>query len=183
MLKIIKDNVSSLRAPSKEVELPLTKKDKDLLFAMWNHLKESQNEEFRQKHPSVREGIGLAAPQVGVNKKMLVVHIPLDEEKGEYITHLLVNPKIVSSSVKECFLQAGEGCLSVEKEHPGYVYRPYRIRVEAYDALKDEKVLIKAIGFEAIALQHEMDHLQGILFYDHINKKDPYQKKDGAVAI
>lgn len=183
MLKIVKDTVSSLRAPSKEVELPLSQKDEDLLLQMWEHLKESQDPSFREKHPSLREGIGLAAPQVGVNKRLIVIHYPVDEEKKEYITYLLANPKIVSQSVKECYLETGEGCLSVDKEHPGYAYRSYRIRVEAYDALKKENVLIKAMGFDAIALQHEIDHLSGILFYDRIDKKNPFYKKDGAIAL
>lgn len=182
MLRITKDGVPSLRAPSKEVPLPLEDRDRKLLTDMLEHLKESQDASFREKHPAVREGIGLAAPQAGVNRRLLVIHYPKDEE-GNYQTYCLANPEIVSQSVKECYLESGEGCLSVDKEHPGYSYRSYRIKVEAYDALLGQKVLIKAIGFDAIVLQHEIDHLDGILFYDRIDKKDPFLKKPGAVAL
>ena len=182
MLRITKDGVASLRAPSKEVPLPLEEKDRKLLMEMLEHLRESQDESFREKHPSMREGIGLAAPQVGVNRRLLVIHYPKDEE-GNFQTYCLANPRIVSESVKECYLESGEGCLSVDKEHPGYSYRKYRIRVEAYDALQDKEVLIKAMGFDAVVLQHEIDHLDGILFYDRIDKKDPFLKKPGAIAL
>ena len=151
MLRITKDGVPSLRAPSKEVPLPLEEKDRKLLMDMLEHLKESQDDSFREKHPSVREGIGLAAPQAGVNRRLLVIHYPKDGE-GNYQTYCLANPRIVSQSVKECYLESGEGCLSVDKEHPGYSYRSYRIRVEAYDGLtvdfacrREAKFIIRGI--------------------------------------
>ncbi len=181
MLKIIKDNATSLRAKSKEVPLPLAQEDKTLLFEMKQYLKDSQNEEFRKSHPKVREGIGLAAPQVGVSKRMLVIYYPINEE--ECVEHMLVNPRIVANSIKKCYLQSGEGCLSVDEEHPGLVHRDYRITVKAIEASTGEEVIIKAKGFDAIVLQHEIDHLDGILFYDHIDKKNPDRPLPGAVAI
>lgn len=183
MLKIIKDKVPSLRSVSKEVTLPLSDRDQQLLDKMLEHLKNSQDPSFREKHPTVREGIGLAAPQVGVNKRMLVIHYPNYEKEGEYISYQLVNPQITVSSLKKCYLKAGEGCLSVDQEHPGYAYRAYRITVKAYDALKKEDVEIKAKGFDAIVLQHEIDHLNGILFYDHIDKNNPFRQENGAIEV
>lgn len=180
MIKIVKDKVKSLREISKEVPLPLSEKDEKTLKSLVDYLKLSQDEEYREKHPSVREGVGLASPQIGINKRMLVV---MYKEGEKEILHALVNPKITVSSVKKSYLASGEGCLSVDDYHPGKVYRSYRITVEAYDGLKKEKVTIKAEGFEAIVLQHEIDHLNGILFYDRIDKNDPDKVIPGAVAI
>ena len=180
MIKIVKDKVKSLREISKEVPLPLSEKDEKTLKSLVDYLKLSQDEKYREKHPSVREGVGLASPQIGINKRMLVV---MYKEGEKEILHALVNPKITVSSVKKSYLASGEGCLSVDDDHPGKVYRSYRITVEAYDGLKKEKVTIKAEGFEAIVLQHEIDHLNGILFYDRIDKNDPDKVIPGAVAI
>ena len=180
MIKIVKDKVKSLREISKEVPLPLSEKDEKTLKSLVDYLKLSQDEKYREKHPSVREGVGLASPQIGINKRMLVV---MYKEGEKEILHALVNPKITVSSVKKSYLASGEGCLSVDDDHPGKVYRSYRITVEAYDGLKKENVTIKAEGFEAIVLQHEIDHLNGILFYDRIDKNDPDKVIPGAVAI
>lgn len=183
MFKIVKDNRKSLREPSSPVSLPLSQEDKATLDEMLHYLKDSQDPAFLKEHPEVREGIGLAAPQIGINKRMLVIHYAKDEENKDFVTYQLVNPRIVSSSIKECYLENGEGCLSVDGEHPGYAYRNFKITVEAYDAYKGENAKIRAIGFDAIVLQHEIDHLDGILFYDHIDGKDPFKKKPGSVAI
>ena len=169
--------------PSKDVEMPLSEEDKNLLEEMLDYLKKSQDPAYREKHPNVREGIGLAAPQIGVNKKMLVIHYLDDPEKETYITYGLVNPKIISNSIRKCYLKSGEGCLSVDEEHKGYAYRDYKITVKAYDVFKGEDISIRAIGFDAIVLQHEIDHLHGVLFYDHIDKKNPFKEIPGSVAI
>jgi len=182
-LRIVKDNALSLRALSKEVALPLSKEDKTLLDEMLTYLKNSQDPKYREKHPKVREGIGLASPQIGVNKRMLVIHYAKDDEETEFISYELVNPRIISNSVRKCYLHAGEGCLSVDEEHPGYAYRDYKITVKAYDALSEKEITIRAVGFNAIVLQHEIDHLNGILFYDRIDKNDPFKELPGSVAI
>lgn len=183
MLHIVKDTAKSLRARSVDVVLPLTKPDKDLLDEMLAYLKDSQDPTFREKNPKIREGVGLAAPQVGANKRMLVIHYPTNEEKTEFITYQLVNPRIVLSSLRKCYLQGGEGCLSVDEPHPGFVYRDYRVSIKAYDAFTGRDILIKAEGYDAVVLQHEIDHLNGILFYDHIDPKNPDKELPGAVAI
>jgi peptide deformylase len=86
----------------------------------------------------------------------------------------LANPKIISYSQGFTYLEGGEGCLSVPKSHKGIVPRRAKVIVEAIDLLDNNKVIkIKASGILAINLQHELDHLEGILYYDHINKKDP----------
>ena len=183
MLRIVKDNAKSLRSPSKEVSLPISAEEKALLDEMLAYLKQSQDPAEREKNPKMREGVGLAAPQVGVNKRMLVISYPLNEEKTEVVEYELVNPKITVSSLKKCYLASGEGCLSVDTPHPGRVYRDFRIQVKAYNALLNANVLIKAEGYDAVVLQHEIDHLDGILFYDHIDLKNPDRDIPGSVAI
>lgn len=107
------------------------------------------------------EGIGLAAPQVGVGQRVLVVDLN-DEESGRYA---LVNPRIVEKGREMDRVE--EGCLSI----PGvseYVERPVSITVEALDPA-GAPVRIEASGMLARCLQHEIDHLDGILFIDHLS--------------
>ena len=183
MLKIVKDNIPSLRQKCAPVELPLSAEDKTTIDNMLEYLKLSQNEEYRACHEDCREGVGLAAPQIGVNKRMLVVYYPTGNEEHPYVQWQLVNPKIISNSIRKTYLTSGEGCLSVDSEHEGYVLRYFKIVVKAFDAAKEENVTITARGYEAIVLQHEMDHLNGILFYDHIDKNNPFYAPEDAVAI
>lgn len=180
MLRIVKDNAKSLHSPSKPVEIPVSKDDQNLILEMYQYLLLTQDEKYREANPKVREGVGLAAPQVGVNKQMCVVAY---QEGETVVKHLMINPHIVVSSIRKCYLQSGEGCLSVDKDHPGYIIRDYRIEVDYIDGETLEKKHVKAMGFEAIVMQHEIDHLKGILFYDHIDKKNPYAHPDNAVEI
>ena len=168
-LKLVKDNNPIMRQRSHPVELPLSKEDKETLDEMLLYLKKSQDEEYAKKH-NIREGVGLAAIQIGLLKRMFVVYF---EHDGELVEHQLVNPQIIESSIKKCALQNGEGCLSVDDEHHGLVHRAYRIKLKAFDALVNQEVVIDAKGFKAIVLQHEYDHLNGMFFYDHIDNKNP----------
>lgn len=179
MLKIVSDKVKSLRKKSFPCELPLKEDERKILLEMIDYLRKSSDEEYCAKH-KIRSGVGLAAPQVGVNKRMLAISYTHEDQLVEYC---LVNPKIVENSLKEVALSNGEGCLSVENDHKGYVYRSYKIKVKAYDLLQDKDIEIVAKGYDAIVLQHEIDHLDGILYYDRIDRKDPYKRKDNAILI
>lgn len=183
LFKIVKDNCSSIRERCKEVE-NITPEVIDFVNEMAEYLKLTQDETFRDKH-HLREGVGLAAPQVGRNIRALVVYFEEENEDGsiKVIDHRLINPRIISESVKLVYLSGGEGCLSVDGEHQGYVYRKYKILVKAYDVKEAKEVVITARGYEAIVLQHEIDHLNGVLFYDHIDKKDPFKVIEGAVRL
>ena len=64
-----------------------------------------------------------------------------------------------------------------------YVNRSARIKVKAYDVLQDKEVIIEAEGYVAVVLQHEIDHFKGILYYDHINKKNPMLELPGSIPI
>ena len=170
-LKIVKDSNPIMRQKSLPVQLPLSAEDKETLDAMLEYIKKSQDDEYAKKH-NLRPGIGMAAIQIGILKRMFVIYYQRDDEVIEY---QLVNPKIIEYSIRKCALKEGEGCLSVDGEHPGYAHRYYKIKMEAYDALTDEEIIITARGFDAIVLQHEYDHLDGKFFYDRIDPNKPNQ--------
>ena len=81
------------------------------------------------------------------------------------------------------YLKDGEGCLSVNDEHQGYVPRYAKVTIKGYDALTDQEVKIVARGYEAIVFQHELDHFDGIIFYDKIDADDPFKPIPNAMAI
>lgn len=114
------------------------------------------------------EGAGLSAPQIGVPKKICIVRKfltdPSNSEKPATKDYILINPKIIKfSKEKESEF---EGCLSVPNEY-GRVERPKKIKVKTLD--KDGKeTQINASGFFARTIQHEVDHLNGILFIDRV---------------
>ncbi len=110
------------------------------------------------------KGVGLAAPQVGVSKRVIVV------DAGEGLVEL-INPEVVSCSGRETDT---EGCLSIPGVL-GEVARPYRVEVRGLNR-RGEEVTVKAAGLFSRALQHEIDHLDGILFIDravNIRKAEP----------
>jgi len=179
--KIVKDNKKSLRERSKDIELPLSDEIITLGHQMIEYLKNSQDEEYLKAHPKVRSGVGLACPQIGKNINMVAIYFK-DEENKE-TQYVLVNPKIISESTKLQYLSGGEGCLSVDGDHPGLVYRPYRIKVRCFDLLKNEPKEYVFTDYLAIVAGHEIDHLKGILFYDHIDKQNPFKEIPGAVKI
>jgi len=120
-------------------------------------------------------GIGLAAPQVGVLQRALVVEIEQDDKvPGSGVAYALVNPEIVFRS--EDTWENQEGCLSI----PGWrgeVERPYRVTVKALDR-DGNRVRIEAEGWVARALQHEIDHLDGVLFIDKLVAPDRIWRVD-----
>lgn len=110
-------------------------------------------------------GIGLAAPQVGVQKRVIVVDVAR-KDKGEDPNPLtLANPELVATS--EDLKSWDEGCLSLP-EHYAEVTRPSRVAVRYLDE-NNRRREIEADGVLAVCLQHEMDHLDGILFVDHVS--------------
>lgn len=177
---IIKDINPAVRQKSNKVELPLSDEDRELLLGMFQYVKDSQDDELAQAH-NLRPAVGIAAIQLGIPKRMLAVVVP--GENDEVYEYALVNPRIVSESVQRAYLKNGEGCLSVEEEHEGLVPRAARITVKGYDALQDKEITIKAKNYLAIVLQHEIDHFSGTLFYDRINRANPWQEDPDAVVI
>ena len=120
-------------------------------------------------------GVGLAGPQVGVMRRIIVVHLPEDylEEGSPDIRMTLLNPEIIKGHGDEVAL---EGCLSI----PGWignVRRKTSVTVKAID-LNDRSVRIKADGWLARVLQHEIDHLDGILFVDRMEDGEELLRDD-----
>ena len=119
--------------------------------------------------------MGLAFPQLGELKRIIViVH---EYEEGKFKNYVVCNPKIVSNSTEIIAAEAGEGCLSVNREIEGHVPRYARVTIEGYDP-DGNKIKIRAREELSIAFQHEIDHLNGILFYDKIDKKRPFFSED-----
>lgn len=185
MKDIIDDSNELIRTISKEVELPLSKEDHDLLMNMHEFLVASQDEDLSEKY-DLRPAVGIAAIQLGIPKRMCAIHVLDFDEYGEVIKstdYALANPKIVSYTPKQSYLKTGEACLSVLEDVQGYVPRHAKITVEGYDALTDKNVKIVARGYLAVCLQHELDHFDGVLFYDHINKDYPLMPIENAMVI
>lgn len=118
-------------------------------------------------------GVGLAASQVGLNQCVLVYDISPRDENREL--HVLINPRIVCQEGE--ILSENEGCLSVP-DYRSDVVRFSRIKVEGVDR-EGKPLSFDAEGFLAIVLQHEIDHLQGVLFIDRISalKRSLYKKR------
>lgn len=95
---------------------------------------------------------------------------------------VLYNPKIVSHSVQDAALADGEGCLSVDRVVEGYVVRHARVTVEYFDKT-GEKHKIKLKGYNAIVVQHEIDHINGVMFYDRINPTAPFKADDNLLLL
>ncbi len=117
-------------------------------------------------------GIGLAAPQAGENVRLITVDLSGPEKRED--PHIFINPEIVEKSGET---ESEEGCLSV----PGYrssVKRAETVKFQAQN-LDGEKIEFQADDLMAICLQHEIDHLDGILFIDHLSrlKRSLYEKK------
>jgi len=116
-------------------------------------------------------GVGLAAPQVGLLQRLFVVELPEDEESSEPAqTYIFFNPKIIKGRGEQI---GYEGCLSI----PGYigeVARRQQITVEALDE-KGDPVRLKVEGYLARVFQHEIDHLDGILYTDRLTDPATFQ--------
>lgn len=178
MKDIVRDGHVALRNKSVDADLPLSDHDEKLLDDMKTFLLNSQDDEIAEEY-DLRAGVGIAAPQLGINKRFIVVHFEYEDTLYSY---QLVNPKIISHSVEMAYLKGGEGCLSVDEQIDGNVVRYARITIRAYD-IDGNKVKLRFRGYPAIVLQHEMDHLNGIMFYDHIDKDNPFYVPDNAKVI
>ncbi len=174
MKDILDEKDKRLRAISKEVQFPLTDKDKETIHEMIQYLHDSQIDELSKKY-NLRPGMGLSAIQLGIPKRYFVVVYEVDE--GKFDTYVLINPRIISNSLEKIYVDEGEGCLSVNRPVEGIVPRYARVTLEGYD-MDGKKINVRAREDLAICFQHELDHLNGILFMDHIDPKNPYKDKD-----
>jgi len=154
-MNIIKYPNEKLREISKTVKLPLSAEDRQTLDEMYSYIKDPAN-----------GAVGLSAIQIGIAKRMCAIRIVGDKTIG----YKLVNPKIIKHSAKKYYLE--EGCLSVDEEHHELIGRYDQVTVMAYDAIQNKNIIINASGWLARVLQHEIDHMDGILYIDYIKKED-----------
>ena len=188
MNDIIREGNPTLRAVAEEVTFPLSDQEIILGEKMMQFLKHSQDPVMAEKM-GLRGGVGLAAPQLDISKRIIAVLVPNPEDadgnppKEAYsLQEVMYNPKVVAHSVQDAALGDGEGCLSVDRNVPGYVVRHARVTVE-YFTKDGEKKRIKLKGYNSIVVQHEIDHTNGIMFYDRINPNNPFEIKEGLLIL
>lgn len=177
---ILDEKDKILHTVSKDVVFPLEESDKKAIEDMIKYLTDSQIEKLAKKY-DLRPGMGMAAIQLGIQKRYFVV-VHEQEIKETFKTYVLINPKIVSTSEEMIYVEEGEGCLSVNREVEGIVPRYARVTIEGYD-MDGNKVRYRGREELAVAFQHEYDHLNGIMFTDKIDKDDPYKYADIYRAI
>ena len=185
---IIREGNPTLRAVAEDVIFPLSDQEIILGEKMMQFLHHSQDPVMAEKL-GLRGGVGLAAPQLDISKRIIAVLVPNPEDadgnppKEAYsLQEVMYNPKVVAHSVQDAALGDGEGCLSVDRNVPGYVVRHARVTVE-YFTKDGEKKRIKLKGYNSIVVQHEIDHTNGIMFYDRINPNNPFEIKEGLLIL
>lgn len=174
MKDIIREGNPLLREKSIEVKLPFSIEDEEILNSMIEYIDNSIDEEIAEKY-GLRAAVGIAAPQIGILKKMIVIY--LTDEQGVEHFYPLVNPKIISYSDEKIYLPGGEGCLSVDREVTGLIHRARRVSVDTYlydpETRELKHIIIKLKNYPALVFQHEYDHLVGVLFPDRIDLNRP----------
>lgn len=169
----------TLRKVSDEVTFPMEEKDILLMNEMIMYLRLSQDEKYATKN-NIRAGMGLSAVQLGVLKRFFV--ISYKKEDGTFDEYKVINPKLISNSEELIYVEEGEGCLSINRYVEGIVPRYARVSVEYYDEFGNKKT-VRVREEMAVAFQHEIDHLNGILFPDRIDKKNPFKDQDKMRSI
>ncbi len=147
-LPVLKEPTKTLRVVSTDV--PISDIGSERIAQLMKDMEETMY---------LEDGVGIAAPQVGVNERVIIV----ETRKGP---EAFINPKITGTSIAT--KPSEEGCLSVPGVY-GLVKRFKRVNIEAFNA-KGEPVKMAVIGFPAIIFQHEIDHLDGVLFIDKAYK-------------
>src|SRR5574344_891919 len=178
-INILDESNKILHMKSKEVNFPISDKDKKIINDALDYLEMSQIEEYAEKY-NLRAGMGLSFVQLGYLKRIFVISEEIENKK--FNRYVVINPKIISKSEELIYVGEGEGCLSVNREVEGIVPRHARCTIEAYDE-NGNLFDIRVREDMAVAFQHEIDHLNGILFVDKINKKNPYKNKDSMREI
>lgn len=170
MKDIIREGHPTLAQRSEPVNLPLDEDTKQTLKDMMEFLENSQDP-IKSEELELRAGVGLAAPQINVKKRMIAVYTT--DELGEKLYKLLlVNPRIIAHSEALTYLPGGEGCLSVDREVTGLVKRYKKVRIKAVQYLPESDetrtIELRLHGYVGVVIQHEIDHLNGVLFVDKL---------------
>ena len=173
-IKILDEKNKLLHQISSEVTFPVNAEDRKLAEDTITYLKMSQDEKIAEKY-NLRAGMGMAFVQLGKLKRIFV--IASERENHTFDEYVIINPKILSASEELIYVGEGEGCLSINREVEGIVPRHARVTIEYYD-YEGNKKTIRVREDLAVAFQHEIDHLNGILFTDKIDPKNPYKDKE-----
>lgn len=173
-IKILDEKHKILHQKSNDVTFPVSKEDRRLAEDTIKYLEMSQDEKIAEKY-DLRAGMGMAFVQLGKLKRIFV--IANEREDHTFEEYIIINPKIISRSEELIYVGEGEGCLSVNRPVEGIVPRHARVTVEYYD-YEGNKKTIRVREDLAVAFQHEIDHLDGILFTDKIDPKNPYKNKE-----
>ncbi len=175
---IVKEGNPLLRQISTEVKLPLSDEDLSVLKNLYDYVIASAIPQLVSQY-NIRPGVGIAAPQVGINKRMFAINFEDFLDNNKKYTMAIINPKILSVSEQLVYLPGGEGCLSVTRETSDITPRHYAIKFSAkvYDFInnKIKTVTQTLIGYPAIVFQHEYDHLDGKLFVDTMANELPLE--------
>lgn len=178
-IKILDEKDKRLKMKSEEVTFPLSDEDKQNIKDIIEYLEMSQIDEYIEKY-QLRAGWGLAYIQIGIPKRIFV--LVQEVEEGKFEKYVVINPKIKSMSEEMIYIEEGEGCLSVNRPTVGIVPRHARMTIEAYDE-NGAPYTIRVREELSVGFQHEMDHLDGILFTDKIDPKEPFKNKDKYRAL
>ena len=170
-LKILDEKDKRLRTVSKDVIFPIDNEEKETIKMAMENLKYSQIEKYAKKY-NLRAGWGLSAVQIGILKRWFI--IVEEQEDGTFKNYFFANPKIISNSEEKIYVEQGEGCLSVNRDVAGIIPRYARVTVEAFD-IDGNKFTMRLREDLAVCVQHEIDHLNGILFVDRIDKNNPFK--------
>ena len=149
-----------LEKECEKVSLPLSQENKELLDDMYKFVKDPEN-----------NAVGLAAPQFGVAKRMFVARVKFC---NEVFNVKMVNPVIMPISGKKYFVPDGESCLS-EPGEKVLVPRYNEVILVGYNAITGKSERLRLRGFTAAVVQHELDHLNGILLHDHKENLNSYE--------
>lgn len=173
-IKILDEKNKKLREKSLPVTFPLSEEDKKIINDIITYLTMSQIERYYKKY-DLRPGMGLAFIQLGIPKDIFVIVEEVDDEVFE--NYIIINPKVISHSEELIYVGEGEGCLSINRDVEGIVPRYARMKV-SYQDIDGNTHEIRVREDISVAFQHEMDHLNGILFIDKIDKNNPFKNKE-----
>lgn len=174
MKDIIREGDERLKTPCEEVKLPIKGDDLIVLKGLMDYVVASQIDKMVEQY-HLRPGVGIAAPQVGVTKRMFAINFDDFLNNNKHYAMAIINPVITWRSKEMTYLPGGEGCLSVDRNTDGFVTpRNYKITFKAYvydfrtNTCKPKTMTLE--GYPAIVFQHEYDHLDGIMYVDKMYK-------------
>ena len=174
MKDIIREGDPRLKTPCEEVKLPISGEDLIVLKGLLEYVIASSIDKLVEQY-KIRPGVGIAAPQVGVLKRMFAINFDDFLNNNKHYSMAIINPVITWRSKEMTYLPGGEGCLSVDRNTCDMLTpRNYKITFKAHvydfrtNTCKPKAMTLE--GYPAIVFQHEYDHLDGIMYVDKMYK-------------